>query len=128
MAKKPRCPRCGSDSRVPDLVWTSCSHPWHQIAASPAPAQEPCVWQPIETAPRDGTRFDVWAKAWLPAFDRFEYRRFADCYWRDSEPMGAWRAGVVGVDKGWRATHWMPLPAPPSTPSREDHSGDGSSR
>ncbi len=70
-------------------------------------------WQPIETAPKDGSRFDVWAKGWLPAFDRFEYRRFADCYWRDADSMGSWRAGIVGVDRDWHPTHWMPLPNPP---------------
>ena len=23
-------------------------------------------WQPIETAPKDGTRVDLWAKHWMP--------------------------------------------------------------
>jgi hypothetical protein len=69
-------------------------------------------WQAIESAPKEG-RFDVWAKAWLPAFDRFEYRRFTDCYWRKADSMGSWEAGIVGLDKDWRATHWMPLPPAP---------------
>lgn len=74
-------------------------------------------WQPIETAPKDGTRLDLWAKAWLPAFDRFEYRRFADCVWMrggdNHKPY--W----LNLDKEWCATHWQPLPAPPTPPSEE---------
>lgn len=72
-------------------------------------------WQPIESAPKDGSRFDVWAKAWLPAFDRFEGCRFATCYWRDGDSMGAWKAGIVGVSRDWRPTHWMPLPPSPTS-------------
>ena len=71
-------------------------------------------WQPIETAPKNGTRIDLWAKAWLPAFDRFEFRRFADCYWSKGDTMCNVKAAWAGLDREWRPTHWMPLPSPPT--------------
>ena len=78
------------------------------------------AWQPIETAPKDGTRMDLWAKSWLPAFDRFESKRFADCYWRQQDViMGGWKAAWIGVSSDWLPTHWMPLPDAPAAPSRE---------
>jgi hypothetical protein len=55
-------------------------------------------WQPIETAPQDGTviMIHVTAKPNLPP-----YTCRADDYWN-----GAWWLET--------ATHWMPLPAPPA--------------
>ena len=124
MAKKPRCPQCGSDSRVPDLVWTSCPHPWHQMAASPAPAQEPCVWRDISTAPKDGT--------WIVAVGRLRHdpRLLRACMTRWAQqgqpPVYAegWSFSAPGYSDLFDPVAW--LPAPHSTPSREDHSGDGS--
>lgn len=66
-------------------------------------------WQPIETAPRNGTRVllgrvgCVEPGAWDPT-----YR----CR-RDAAP-GAWRGDDGGgpEDDTW-PTHWMPLPEPP---------------
>lgn len=77
-------------------------------------------WQPIETAPKDGTYIDICAKAWLPAFDRFEMRRFSDCYWYrgdtmcPSRPHWAWSHG--DWPREWRPTHWTPLPELPDPP------------
>jgi hypothetical protein len=72
-------------------------------------------WQPIETAPRDGTVIDGWLQ-----------------FYRDGVPSSGSRvadmahevAGWVDGDgdeiewqdtfgKETRLTHWMPLPAPP---------------
>lgn len=39
------------------------------------------VIHPIESAPKDKTRIDIWAKRWDPDTDSFEFRRFPDCYW-----------------------------------------------
>ena len=79
------------------------------------------VWQPIETAPKDGTRIDVWLSK--------SRRRVTNCYWgRPSHTCGenegycdscpdrdGW---VDGEDfmNGYtdeEPTHWMPLPTPP---------------
>jgi hypothetical protein len=49
-------------------------------------------WQPIETAPKDGTPVDVWH----PTIGRIPN-------------VTHWQA----YDK---ITHWMPLPAPPVSP------------
>ena len=79
-------------------------------------------WQPIETAPRDGTVIDLWAEGF----------RFADCMWGkpehccgeagwhcDSEWHGQEPGWVVTADNAFLWTdyeppHWMPLPAPPA--------------
>lgn len=81
------------------------------------------AWQPIESAPKDGTVIDLWLA---------EGRRATDAYWsfsrdgatgerlpetaydcwayvRGSSGMGgAYPAGVDG-----KATHWMPIPNSP---------------
>lgn len=73
-------------------------------AQSAETPQTPQTWQPIETAPKDGTPI-------LMRLEGFE--------WPD---VGAWfDAGRNGHDYGWwqshtmpvRPTHWQPLPAPP---------------
>jgi hypothetical protein len=68
-------------------------------------------WQPIETAPKDGTYIDLWA-------DNF---RFADAFWFDPKTDDRWH----GIEEGWvfhsegfeyvwvTPTHWMPIPGNP---------------
>jgi len=78
-------------------------------------------WQPIATAPRDGTTIDVWVGGEFP-------RRIADVRWRkptDSEwwvhagdtiekPDSTWHDTWGPFGKDSQPTHWMPLPAPPA--------------
>jgi len=68
-----------------------------------------CEWQPLETAPRDGSKVDVWTENGLRYIDVFWYRGpafpdgafvYHDSYLRD----------YIDVDD---ATHWMRPPAPP---------------
>lgn len=64
------------------------------------------TWQPIETAPKDGTPILTFAPvtgadyiligAWIPEDEPGE-----------TEDGGTWR------DDGETPTHWMPLPEPP---------------
>lgn len=55
-------------------------------------------WQPIETAPKDGTWFMGWCGAHCLA-------RYEVCTEQFEDEIG-W---------GYVFTHWMPLPAPPSS-------------
>lgn len=60
-------------------------------------------WQPIETAPRDGTRILLFREGW--------HVNCAVGYWRID-----WHEfAPVGGECFPQPTHWMPLPPPPST-------------
>jgi hypothetical protein len=88
-------------------------------------------WQPIETAPKDGTVIDLWVDGefagrrascyWgKPWHDCGEHGRYCDSEWHD-------------LDNGWvddlnmplrslddrEPTHWMPLPAAPAALSQK---------
>jgi hypothetical protein len=64
------------------------------------------IWQPIETAPKDGTTI-------LGA----DFCSFTN-QWNISTVSwdGAWSLVITGAyaeDDKWNPTHWMPLPTPP---------------
>ncbi|MEE1655500.1 hypothetical protein VB618_04755 [Microvirga sp. CF3062] len=69
-----------------------------------------CEWRPLETAPRDGSRLDVWTENGI---------RYIDVFWHHGPdfPQGAFvfydihLRDYIDVDD---ATHWMPRPAPPN--------------
>ena len=87
------CPMCHS---------TDCSG-----FACPAVEMAPQAleWQPIATAPKDGTLVDLW-------LDKGDTRRITGCYW--SESGLCWTDGDRYYLKGRvQPTHWMPLPEPP---------------
>lgn len=71
-------------------------------------------WQPIETAPKDGTRIDIWAIN-HSLFNK-PGSRIIDAYWgRVSDWMGRERDDWVGAaSEHIEPTHWRPLPAPPA--------------
>lgn len=68
-------------------------------------------WQPIETAPKDGTEIDLWTADG-------SWGRIPDCKWRGKGEDACW---YTRGDRGWDPvggfvlTHWMPLPAPPES-------------
>lgn len=62
------------------------------------------AWQPIETAPKDGTHVLVWSKSWGPTQAFFISEDDEDYY----EGWVAYHA-----DQEIAPTHWMPLPAAP---------------
>lgn len=77
-------------------------------------------WQPIETAPKDGTFFDAWV-----SHTHGEGRRVVDAYFdegrfqagfydRDGSFDLEWsNKGMSGEIYGEVATHWMAIPNPP---------------
>ncbi len=73
------------------------------------------TWQPIETAPKDGTRVDLWVRDHYCTFTdsshgRVANARFENGKWHD--PHMEWgNGGPLGMCA--RPTHWMPIPAAP---------------
>jgi hypothetical protein len=69
------------------------------------------TWQPIETAPRDGTRVLVWmpkaAEPFIASWDTQKYHKRPQPYWRSTMNLG------VSWDRMRQPTHWQPLPPPP---------------
>ncbi|GJE29786.1 DUF551 domain-containing protein [Methylobacterium organophilum] len=83
---------------------------------SPAPTGVEQGWQPIATAPRDGSEIDL---LWCG-------RRLTGYRWDAEGRGGGCWSDARDADRDWRdprsisadiPTHWMPLPAPPA-PSR----------
>jgi hypothetical protein len=60
------------------------------------------AWQPIATAPRDGTGILLWQ----PGIDEPHVGRWS------RPPYQEWW-GDAWAPPGCQPTHWMPLPAPP---------------
>lgn len=73
-------------------------------------------WQPIESAPKDGTHIlvvragenEIEITEWCTQ-EHFRWEHVKDDLWRKipEKPYEFWNGN------GHRATHWMPLPAPP---------------
>ena len=94
------------------------------IAALP-PAGRVEQWQPIETAPKDGRRIDLWVEH-TSGLGKTTGQRFTNAKWyaeRWTDNYGnalEWRVGPVEVeegcspDEGRTVTHWRPLPEPPA--------------
>lgn len=71
-------------------------------------------WQPIETAPKDGTKVDVWVR---PHDANGNPARITGVWFRD----GKWKRRLAGwehdVDARGVPTHWMRVLAPSSSPT-----------
>jgi hypothetical protein len=68
----------------------------------PAPASCPHAWQPIETAPKDGSDMPLLVN------DIVTYGGWVSVF----EPGYWWNAAGIDADP----THWFNLPAPPVAP------------
>lgn len=69
-------------------------------------------WQPIETAPRDGTRF--LAGRFVAKCPRGRAGFMSVDYWHNRKENGYTGLGHFN-EQFWPATDWMPLPTPPET-------------
>ena len=82
---------------------------WDEAQRQAAP-----TWQPIETAPKDGT--------WILLAGDSGYTttpfRVSVCQWSFDTYHSFWRdhSGDGFLDDGDEPTHWMPLPPVPPTP------------
>lgn len=94
-------------------------------AAIAAMRGEPVGWQPIETAPKDGTIIDVWREEFgretvywgRRPHECGEMGPHCDSDWhREKQP--SWVCSTFGEYVGGDHapfTHWMPLPTPPAS-------------
>lgn len=64
-------------------------------------------WQPIETAPKDGTPILGFADGEITTVEWFQIGAIAGYF--TLCVCGPW-----AVDGEWNPTHWMPLPNPPA--------------
>lgn len=75
-------------------------------------------WQPIETAPKDGTKVILYngnraaSAQWFDKFEKCENDQFPQTGWFE------------GISYGYHCffyspTHWIPLPEPPNQESNE---------
>ena len=71
-------------------------------------------WQPIETAPKDGTSILVYPPTWktkraaIAKWNPNRYAKNPKGYWERDDDMQR-----VTISRGATPTHWMPLPEPP---------------
>lgn len=99
---KIRCVDCEATGPVGLDGEASAIAAWNRRSADP---QVGPAWRPIESAPKDGTRF----LAYQAGKDAPRY----ECWWQDDWPQ--WEGWQDPWDNEPEPTHWMPLPAPPSS-------------
>ena len=66
-------------------------------------------WQPIETAPKDGTVVIFYAPGGIFMAPSTEPKQASREERRKLAESGAWPNHQL-----WKVTHWMPLPPPPA--------------
>ena len=66
------------------------------------------VWQPIETAPKDGTPILIYEP---PYFDATPHATYV-CSWDTYKEAWVEHSGECYAQ--YEPTHWMPLPEPPT--------------
>jgi len=70
-------------------------------------------WQPIETAPKDGSSILVFPATWdkkpcsIAHWNTDEYSKKPRPFWERDDQI------QITYSRGATTTHWMPLPPPP---------------
>lgn len=121
------CEQYGAGTLKEAKGWANANGPWalsiYEVRRTclvsygkllPAPPASPPGWQPIETAPKDGTlvllggRNGVWVGKYRPVYTS-GYR-----------PENPWSSHLVNhyhmAERYTLPTHWMPLPPAPTSP------------
>lgn len=84
------------------------------------------AWQPIETAPKDGTRLDLWCRR--SCNPPVEFERRTSVYWCRTHQRFRTEGEFHYVEETFNPrpgerylipTHWRPLPAPPALIPKE---------
>ena len=79
-------------------------------------------WQPIETAPKDGTRIDVWlgdaSKDDLLFYCHDGSKRSIDWYWKNGK-FRPYMPGKHIASCFVIPTHWKPISEPPKKQNNE---------
>ena len=76
------------------------------------------AWQPIETAPKDGHKIDLWVTPPKGALTTGDYGRVSDC-WHSDGKWWFYDETKYASDSAncrsevWNVTHWMSRPTPP---------------
>jgi len=83
-------------------------------------------WQPIETAPKDGTRVIVSKFAWVVREVQDIFREDAEriwhlCFVTTAHFLSDKSYWTDGLERLVEPTHWMPLPDPPSSSKENDN-------
>ena len=94
------CPKFESDIKDFEIQW---------LKAANEELKEKIQWQPIETAPKDGT--------WILVYKPFNLYGFDDSKWFVDKYIVRWADECWNIsmeDKVAYPTHWMPLPKPPT--------------
>ena len=88
----------------------------YEIMCEAADRIEELEWQPIETAPKDGTRVLLFVPPYGPSTGHYKDRS----NWGPS--ASNWYAHAA-LNKEAEPTHWMPLPEPPKDGPRSTQKG-----
>lgn len=76
-------------------------------------------WQPIATAPKNGTAILLTDGYGSTAVARWDDQSFPGvCKENSRWAISDWHNDPIHLRGGYRATHWMPLPAPPKGKER----------
>jgi hypothetical protein len=75
------------------------------------------AWQPIETAPKDGTRVLAY---WPDCYGNHSACQVETWFgpWAKGNSQMVWQSAFEWADGHNEPTHWMPLPAPPAGEDR----------